>query len=81
MRRTWFTGACVMGFETKQLMEVIMKNYELIVELMKLPAGYDVSFETSVTKEDLNSQGQIFAGGTVDRIEVNESYKRIEILC
>lgn len=70
-----------MGFETKQLMEVIMKNYELIVELMKFPAGYDVSFGTSVTNEDLSGQDQIFAGGTVGSIEVSETDELIELLC
>lgn len=58
-----------------------MKNYELIAELMKLPAGYDVSFGTSVTKEDLDGRDQVFAGGTIDSIEVSESDKLIEFLC
>lgn len=58
-----------------------MKNYELIAELMKLPAGYDVSFGTSVTKEDMNGQEQIFAGGTIDSIEVDETEGLIEFLC
>ena len=58
-----------------------MKNYELIAELMKLPAGYDVCFGTSVTKEDLNGQEQIFAGGIIDSIEVSESDELIEFLC
>jgi hypothetical protein len=29
-------------------------RYELVAELMELPAVYDVSFGTSITKEDLN---------------------------
>lgn len=58
-----------------------MKNYELIVELMKFPAGYDVSFGTSVTNEDLSGQDQIFAGGTVGSIEVSETDELIELLC
>ena len=58
-----------------------MKNYEVIAELMKLPAGYDVSFGTSVTKEDLDGQDQIFAGGAIDSIEVSDSDKLIEFLC
>lgn len=58
-----------------------MKNYEVIAELMKLPAGYDVSFGTSVTKEDLDGQDQVFAGGTIDSIEVSDSDKLIEFLC
>lgn len=58
-----------------------MKNYELIAELMKLPAGYDVFFGTSVTKEDMNGQEQIFAGGHIGDIEVSETDKRIEFLC
>lgn len=58
-----------------------MKNYELIAELMKLPAGYDVSFGASVAREDLGDLDQVFAGGTVDSIEVSEADALIELLC
>lgn len=58
-----------------------MKNYELIAELMKLPAGYDVSFGTSVTKEDLNGQEQIFVSGAINDIEVSETDELIEFIC
>lgn len=37
-----------------------MKNYELIVLLMELPAGYDIKFGTTVTKEDMNGEDAIF---------------------
>ena len=33
-----------------------MKNYELISELMKLPAGYDVSFECICTQNEVDIQ-------------------------
>lgn len=58
-----------------------MKNYELIAELMKLPAGYDVKFGTTVQKEDINGHEQIFAGGDISDIEVSESDGIIEFLC
>lgn len=58
-----------------------MKNYELIAELMKLPAGYDVKFGTTVLKEDFNGEECIFAEGTIEDIEVGETNKIIEFLC
>lgn len=51
-----------------------MKNYELIAELMKLPAGYEVSFGTTVFKDELkNGEDSIFVSGTVADIEVDEN--------
>lgn len=38
-----------------------MKNYELIALLMELPAGYDIKFGKTVTKEDMNGEEAIFS--------------------
>jgi len=58
-----------------------MKNYELIAELMKLPAGYDIAFTVQVTKEDMEKEDRILAGGTVREYEVNEDEGTIEFSC
>lgn len=58
-----------------------MKNYELIAELMKLPAGYDIAFTVQVTKEDMEKEDRILAGGTVREYEVNEDEGTIEFIC
>lgn len=59
-----------------------MKNYELVAELMKLPAGYEVGFGKTVLKDDfLNGQDTMFVGGTVSDIEVDETTGIIEFLC
>lgn len=58
-----------------------MKNYELIAELMKLPAGYEVSFGMPVFKDAFeNGEDPIFAIGTVSNIEVDENEGVIELL-
>ena len=43
-----------------ELEDMKMKNYELIVLLMELPAGYDIKFGKTVTKEDMNGEDAIF---------------------
>lgn len=58
-----------------------MKNYELIAELMKLPAGYDLAFNVQVTKEDLGKEDRVFVGGTVLGFEVREDEGTIEFIC
>ena len=58
-----------------------MKNYELIGELMKLPAGYDVKFGCTVQKDDMEGKNMIFAGGDIENIEISDSEKTIEFLC
>lgn len=49
-----------------------MKNYELIEELMKLPAGYDVKFGCAVQKDEMEGKDMIFAGGSVEDIQVSD---------
>ena len=58
-----------------------MKNYELIEELMKLPAGYDVKFGCTVQKDEMEGTDMIFAGGSVEDIQVSDVQKMIEFLC
>lgn len=59
-----------------------MKNYELVAELMKLPAGYEISFGKTVLKDEfLNGQDSMFVGGTVSDIEVDDTEGIIEFLC
>ncbi len=56
-----------------------MKNYEVVAELMKLPAGYDVCFGKTVTKDDFtDEQEKIFAVGTITEITVAETDGIIE---
>lgn len=58
-----------------------MKNYELIAELMKLPAGYEVCFGKTIVKEDfIDEQDSIFAGGNILDIQVDEGEGIIELL-
>lgn len=58
-----------------------MKNYELIAELMKLPAGYEVGFGKVVFKDEFKSgEDSIFVGGTVADINVDEGEGVIELL-
>lgn len=58
-----------------------MKNYELIAELMKLPAGYEVGFEKIVFKDKFeNGEDSIFVGGTIADIDVDEGEGVIELL-
>ena len=49
-----------------------MKNYELIALLMELPAGYDIKFGKTVTKEDMNGEEAIFFEETASDIESND---------
>lgn len=58
-----------------------MKNYELIAQLMKLPAGYDVKFEMTILKEDFNEEEQIFIEEMIENIETNETEQSIKFLC
>lgn len=57
-----------------------MKNYELIVSLMELPAGYDIKFGKTVTKEDMNGEDAIFFEETVSDIESDDIKQEIHIL-
>lgn len=58
-----------------------MKNYELIEELMKLPAGYDVKFGRTVTKDEMKGKDIVFAGGDIEDIQVSCGENMIEFLC
>lgn len=58
-----------------------MKNYELIEELMKLPAGYDVKFGRTVQKDEMKGKDMIFAGGSIEDIQVSDGERMIEFLC
>ena len=58
-----------------------MKNYELIEELMKLPAGYDVKFGRTVRKDEMEGNDIIFAGGSIEDIQVSDCERMIEFLC
>lgn len=58
-----------------------MKNYELIAELTRLPAGYEVNFGKAVFKDEFeNGENSIFVSGTVADIEVDENEGVIELL-
>ncbi len=58
-----------------------MKNYEVISELMKFPAGYEVNFGRNVSEDEFtNGLSTIFVGGTVSDIEVDETEGIIEFL-
>ena len=57
-----------------------MKNYELIVLLMELPAGYDIKYGKTVTKEDMNGEDAIFFEETVSDIESDDIKQEIHIL-
>lgn len=58
-----------------------MKNYELIAELTKLPAGYEVSFGMPVFKDAFkNGEDPIFVSGTVANIKMDENEEVIELL-
>lgn len=54
-----------------------MKNYELIAELMKFPAGYDVCCGTGVTKNDIGELERIFVEGKVLDVELDEPEEKI----
>lgn len=59
-----------------------MKNYELVAELMKLPAGYEISFGKTILKDEFkNGQDTMFVGGTVSDIEIDDTEKIIEFFC
>lgn len=58
-----------------------MKNYELITELMKLPAGYEVEIRTSVSKEIFGKENEAFVIRDVDDIGVSDGTERIEFFC
>ncbi|MEI3592073.1 MAG: hypothetical protein V8Q05_04265 [Lachnospiraceae bacterium] len=57
-----------------------MKNYELIALLMELPAGYDIKFGKTVTKEDMNGEDAIFFEETASDIESDDTRREICIL-
>jgi hypothetical protein len=63
-----------------ELEDMKMKNYELIVLLMELPAGYDIKFGKTVTKEDMNGEDAIFFEETVSDIESDDIKQEIHIL-
>jgi hypothetical protein len=62
------------------LEDMKMKNYELIALLMELPAGYDIKFGKTVTKEDMNGEEAIFFEETASDIESNDIKQEIYIL-
>ena len=63
-----------------ELEDMKMKNYELIVLLMELPAGYDIKFGKTVTTEDMNGEDAIFFEETVSDIESDDIKQEIHIL-
>ena len=63
-----------------ELEDMKMKNYELIALLMELPAGYDIKFGKTVTKEDMNGEDAIFFEETASDIESDDTRREICIL-
>lgn len=52
-----------------------MKNYELIAELMKLPAGYEIEFYKASENE-----GKIIYE-YIEDVEVDETSETITLMC
>lgn len=58
-----------------------MKNYELIAELSKLPAGAEVSFETFCSADQVEIQGDLGEEVFVVTRKISEVYMENERIC
>ncbi len=57
-----------------------MKNYELISRLMKLPAGYEITFGKMVKKEQFEDENEIYIEGTAEEIDVSNTHEEIHLI-